>query len=315
MKTDHLHIRIFLSLFVLLSAVLPASADDWKIVERSEKKTPAWINESAPSGYLYITSEAPSLQEARRMAEQDILRTIIQAIAVNVKFSQKENSVNITENDRVNTTETYKSEYEMAAAKLPFMKGVSLTEAKATYWERRENKKSKQNLYIFNVLYPLSDYELAQLRDQFDKYDGEKAAALQEWQNRYYNVASAEEVNEGIAKLTEVEEYFFDSVRKKEAAELIRRYRDIMKGVSLTGEKVADGKYVLRTELRGKPFAVGKVPQVTSECANNIVVKPAGNGTEFNVTYSTEDCLDTELNNLDVTLRAGSARISVKFPI
>lgn len=305
---------ILISVAILMFAT-EIKADDWKIVERSEKKAPAWISEPAPSGYIFITAEAPNLQEARRMAEQDILRTIIQSVATNVNFSQKENSVNVAENDRVSTTETYKSEYEMAAAKLPFIKGVSLSEAKASYWERRENKKSKQNLYIFTVLYPLSDYELSQMRSQFEKLDGEKTAELQKWQNRYYDVSTAEEVNEGIAKITEVEEYFFDSVRKKEAAELLRRYRDMMKGVSIYGEKVANGKYILRTELRGKPFAVGKVPQVTSECANNIVVKPTGNGTEFEVTYSTEDCLDSELNNLSVSLRLGSARVSATFPI
>lgn len=308
-------LKYLFALVLMTPTLQSAFADNWKVVERSENKVPAWISEPTPSGYIHITTEAPNLQEARHIAEQDIIRTIIQAVAINVNFSQNESSSNEVVNGQVNTTENYRSEYEMAAAKLPFIKGVSLSEAKASYWERRENKKSKQNLYLFNVLYPLHDHDLDKMRSEFEKYDGEKTSILKDWENRFYNVASAEEVNEGIAKLSEVEEYFFDSVRKKEASELIRRYRDVMKGVSLTGEKLADGKYLLRTELRGKPFDVGKMPNVTSECANNITVKPSGNGSEFMVTYSTEDCLDSELNNLVVSLRLGSARITTKLPI
>lgn len=303
-------IRLLVGVILLAGSIAGMRADDWKKVESSEKHVPAWLQEGQKKGTLMVTAEAPSLQEARRMAEQTLMRSIIQAVATNVDFSSTQADSNLAQNDKVTTKEEYTSRLEIAAAKLPFIKGVSLSEAKAQYWERRENKKSKQNLYVFTVLYPLPELELASMRREFEKYDGEKSAEYKRLESSISDATSTEAINDAIASLTNLEEYFFDSVRRTQASTLMQRYRDLFRMVTLSGEKTGDSEFTLRTELRGKPFVTGKIPEVTSECASKIKVTPAGDGATFKVTYSDEDCLPEEQNSLKATLRLATARLA-----
>lgn len=324
--------RLMIAAVVLTLGIAEGKADNWKTVEASEKRVPAWVNAGHTEGMLYITAEAPSLQEARRMAEQTLMRTIIQAVAANVTSSSMQNDSNEAIDGKVTTKEEYQSRLEITAAKLPFIKGVSLSEAKGQYWERRENKQSKQNLYILTVLYPMPESELERMRRQFEEYDRLKVNEYNALERGYSEVNTVEGITEAVAALEGLEEYFFDSVRRTQASTLRGRYLDLFRMVTLTGEAVgaassgspssgsdsgADsgtdsgtGEFILRTELRGKPFVTGKVPEVTSDCATRIKVTPIEGGAAFRVTYSTEDCLPDEINSLKASLRLNSARLS-----
>ena len=321
--------RLMIAAVVLTLGIVEVKADNWKTVEASEKRVPAWVNAGHTEGMLYITAEAPSLQEARRMAEQTLMRTIIQAVAANVTYSSMQNDSNEAIDGKVTTKEEYQSRLEITAAKLPFIKGVSLSEAKGQYWERRENKQSKQNLYILTVLYPMPESELERMRRQFEEYDRLKVNEYNALERSYSEVNTVEGITEAAAALEGLEEYFFDSVRRTQASTLRGRYLDLFRMVTFTGEAVGSassgadssgadssgtnsgtGEFILRTELRGKPFVTGKVPEVTSDCATRIKVTPIEGGAAFRVTYSTEDCLPDEINSLKASLRLNSARLS-----
>ena len=335
--------RLMIAAVMLTLGIVEVKADNWKTVEASEKRVPAWVNAGHTEGMLSITAEAPSLQEARRMAEQTLMRTIIQAVAANVTSSSMQNDSNEAIDGKVTTKEEYQSRLEITAAKLPFIKGVSLSEAKGQYWERRENKQSKQNLYILTVLYPMPESELERMRRQFEEYDRLKVNEYNALERSYSEVNTVEGITEAAAALEGLEEYFFDSVRRTQASTLRGRYLDLFRMVTLTGEAVGTassgsassgspssgsdsgtdssgfassgtnsgtGEFILRTELRGKPFVTGKVPEVTSDCATRIKVTPIEGGAAFRVTYSTEDCLPDEINSLKASLRLNSARLS-----
>lgn len=282
-------------------------ANDWKIVEKSEKKMPEWLSENQSSNSLIVTVEAPTLKEARVMAEQELLRSIISAVATNVTYSSSESMQNLLKNDKLTTTEDFQSKTEINAAKLPFIKGVSLSEAQ-TYWELRENKKSHVKRYIFTARYPLPSYELDDMRRQFKAYDSEKQALYEKYKSGFDNVHSAVEINEAIEGLSSLQEYFFDNVRLKEAASLEKRYRQLYNEINLSGEFVNDNTYKLIPLLRGKPFQTGRSPEVKSECAiiNNIVPQ----GDIFLIKFNTDDCIRGELNTLDIKMRIGTARLS-----
>lgn len=301
----------FLTLLLLFALTAPVSlADNWKVVERSEKSVPAWVNEGQQSGTLMVQAVSPSLQEARSMAERTLMRSIVQAIATNVNSSSRQSDSNVAEGDKVSTREEFVSSLEIAAAKLPFIKGVSLSEALGQYWERRENKSSKESLYYLNVLYPMPDSELEKMRREFEKYDGEKNAEYKRLETAYDDVTSVEQISSAVASLTALDEYFFDSVRKAEAAGLQKRYNDLYRMVTMSADKTGDKEFTVRTTLRGKPFVTGKIPEVTSECASRIKVEPIENGAAFRVTYSDEDCLEDEQNSLKASIRLSTARLN-----
>lgn len=309
------YIKIAVVVLAAFACLTPATADNWKKVESSEKNVPEWLKDGQREGTLMVTAEAPSLQEAREMAEKTLLRSIIQSVAANVNYFTSESASNSEKGGKVSTNEEFMSRLDISAAKLPFIKGVSLSEAKGQYWERRENKKTKQRLYVFTVLYPMPEAELARMRAEFEKYDNGKNLEYERVASGIDKVGSSEEIEEALATLSGLEEYFFDSVRHANAASLSKRYRDLYRMVTLTGEKTGDNEFVLRTELRGRPFATGKIPDVTSECASRIKVTPLEGGAAFRVTFSSEDCLEDEQNSLEAKMRLSSARLSTKLHI
>lgn len=307
-----------LLLTALISVTCPTFiwADNWKTLKKSEKTLPAWLNNGMQDGMLIISAEAPSLQEARSLAEKSLIQSLIQAVAVNVKSFSSQTESNIVADDKVTFNEEYMSSFEVAAANLPFMKGVSLSEAVGQYWELRENKKTKQSLYFLTVLYPLPESDLVRMRWEFDQYDRTKQEEYDHYKANIDKVNSTEQINEAIAALTSLEEYFFDSVRRKQTSTLLQRYRELFKMVTIVGERTKGAnEFIVRTELRGKPFVTGKVPEVTSECASRITVIPLDGGASFRVTYSDEDCLPDEPNSLKVSMRLSFARLSSSLPL
>lgn len=301
--------RLLLGLVMLFISMADVYADDWKTVETSEKRLPEWVKEGNGEGYLLVTVEAPSLQEARSAAEKTLFSSIVQAVAANVVSSSKQVSVEESVNGSLNSREEFTGRLEVAAARLPFIKGVSLSEARQ-YWERRENKKTHQRLYVLTVRYPMSESELQKMRTEFEAYDREKSDEYRRLESGFSSVSSVEEINEAIASLASLQEYFFDSVRLSQAAGLEQRYRDLFRMVTLTGEQIGPNEFILRTQLRDAPFVTGKIPEVTSECASRIKVTPNPGGTSFNVTFSSEDCLENENNSLKASMRLQSARLT-----
>lgn len=302
--------RLLMGLVIMLFCVSWAYADNWKTVETSEKKLPAWLKEGQKEGFLMVSAEAPSLQEARDMVQKSLFSSIIQAVAANVTSTTKQVSSEESVDGSVSSREEFSNRLEVAAANLPFIKGVSLSEAQGQYWERRENKKTQQKLYVLTVLYPMSEAELQRMRTEFEAYDRQKNDEYNRLEAAFSGVSSVEEINEAIASLASLEEYFFDSVRRSQASGLAQRYRDLFRMVTLTSDQIGPEEFILRTELRGVPFVSGKIPEVSSECASRIKVTPVGDGASFKVTFSREDCLDNEANSLKASMRLSSARLS-----
>lgn len=301
----------FLTVVAVMSVFVSAAlADNWKVVEKSEKQIPSWVNEGQKPGTLMVLAVAPSLQEARTIAEKNLMRSIVQAIATNVNYGSSQSDSNVADGDKVTTKEEFTSSLEIAAAKLPFIKGVSLSEALGQYWERRENKSTKQTEYYLNVLYPMPESELDRMRREFEKYDQAQVAEYNRLEAAYPEAASVEDINSAIASLETLGEYFFDSVRRTRTAGLKKQYADLYRMVTMSSDKTGEREFTVRTTLRGKPFATGKTPEVTSDCASRIKVSPIDNGTAFRVTYSDEDCLEEEQNSLKATLRLSAARLS-----
>ncbi|MDE6290279.1 MAG: hypothetical protein K2M16_01985 [Muribaculaceae bacterium] len=302
--------KLLAALLLAVMYISDVHADDWKTVETSEKRLPQWVKDGNGGGMLMVMAEAPSLQEARQLAEKNLFSSIVQAVAANVVSSSKQVSTEESVNGSVNSREEFTGRLEIAAARLPFIKGVSLSEARQ-YWERRENKKTHQKLYVLTVSYPMPDSELRKMRTEFEAYDREKSDEYSRLESGISSVSSVEDINEAIASLESLQEYFFDSVRLSQAAGLQQRYRDLFRMVTLTGEQIGPNEFILRTQLRDVPFVTGKIPEVTSECASRIKVTPNPGGSSFNVTFSSEDCLENENNSLKASMRLQSARLNV----
>ena len=96
-----------------------------KVLERSTKKTPEWIA-SATEGYIVAAVQAPTIAEARSLAEQEITSQMILSVARNVSVNRSNVSSEVVVNGEVESSDSYSSSTAIRGANLPFLKGISL---------------------------------------------------------------------------------------------------------------------------------------------------------------------------------------------
>ena len=306
------HIIFIIAAFLLIA--LPTFADDWKILECSEKKVPQWVG-SNPSGSLEVTAEGLTLEECRQQAQRELVRQIVMAVAANVDSRSLHKSSEMFDGDKVNSREEFDASTEITAARLPFIQGVSLSEATATYWVKLEDKKSKRQIYRLSILYPFPEDRLAMMRAEFERTDAEKAGQLKALKAGITDIRSAAQISEADATLASLQEYFFDAVRRKEARELQKQYNALYKSITISGKVVSDGVAEVTTMLNGHPFISGGRLKVTSDCASAIQATPEADGYTWRITYSTEDCLPLEQNTLQISMNIKTARLSLTLNI
>lgn len=308
-----LRIALALALSLALDPAPAAAGTSWKVTERSAKSAPEWVGTHS-STYLVVEVERPNIQEARAAAEQELARSIISAVAVSVTTESQSGGSEIMEGDRRTSTEYFTTKTKTAAARLPFMKGVSLANAQDTYWEKREDKKTKKSYVVFSVKYPLSQRELEDMRKQFEELDATKTAEFNTLKEGLEKVDSSTGIQQAIASLQSLQEFFFDSNRLAEAAGLEKSYRALYKGITLkTNLDKQRKEATVDVLLNGRPFKCTATPKATSECATVTTLSHSDDGTGYTIGYDDSYCLEGEENFIDFQLRVEGTRLSAKI--
>lgn len=307
--------RIIATFLLGLCLALPVlKAQDAKVIERSAKNAPDWLYRQ-PADYIVVDVEAPSLSGAKDKAVDEIATRIIMAVAENVlhdsSFSAREEN-----RDGVwSKSESYSIDTKVASVRIPFIKGISLTEAKDSYWTKCREKKTNRIFYRYAVLYPMPNATLEALRRDFEAMDAEKDRSLKTLKEGFGTVRSSAQIERAVTELSELTEYFFDGVRKKEAEGLLANYKQLYKGLTLKATTPDNGSFRVTLLLQGRPFEVMGVPALKSNCASRLEAQPLPDGTGYEVTYDDIDCLPEEDNWIEVSLRMRDARIVRKVYI
>lgn len=306
--------RLIFTLSALLFLASGCLAQKAKVIERSEKKTPEWLYDMPDDG-LVVDVEASTLSTAKDKAVEEIAKRIIMAVATNVVHSSSSSARHENVDGSVSESESFGFDTRLAAARLPFIKGISLTEAKATYWEKCRENKSDRIFYRFAVLYPLSPSQLRKMREEFEAIDSEKNATLEQLDANINSVSSAAEIEHAVARLNELTEYFFDDVRRKKAEGLLTSYTRLYKGLTLRASQPKNGKVTVTLLLQDKPFQAAGIPSLKSNCATRLQATPLSDGCGFEITYDDTDCLPDEDNWIEVNLRMRDTRLVQKVYI
>lgn len=308
-----------LKALILVSVLMPSAMADakapaTKILERSEKKIPAWYS-SPGNGFIFAEGEAATLAEAQEKAVRQLVLQVVQSVGVNVEHSSSMSASSGVDDGALHEKELFESSTEIAYARLPFVKGISLAEAQATYWEKLMDKSSGKTFYKFAVLYPLSERRVAEMRTQYEREDSEKSASLKECRRMLSEVASSEQIEDAVRTLTSLRQFFLDTARQHEAQELCESYRSLYKDVRMEFGIPADGKVAMRFKLFDRTFKAPVKLRLKSECAARLsaVANPEGDG--FIISYDDIDCLPDEENYIEVTARFGNTYLKDRLPI
>lgn len=280
-----------------------------KVVEKSAKKVPEWLN-TAAEGYLVVSVRANSLAEGQTKALTEITERIIQSVASNVTVSKKNVLSEVNVNGSIESSDAFTQVSKIKSANLPFLKGISLSNAEEIYWEKVRDKATGKEHYDYSVKYPFSRSEQRKLIAEFEALDAEKVARYEALEQKISSIESVDEIGQAITELNTLSGYFFDDVRLSQVEGLTARYKQLYDALSLTGTFLENGKYQCQVLLDGNPVRVATKPKVTSNCAGQIGVRPADG--MFVISYDAEDCLPEEENFLNISLVAGGKRLQHK---
>lgn len=302
---------LFVASLLMVAAV---GAQQYKVLEKSDKKAPAWY-ESSEADYLVASAVASDMETARQKCLESIRRQIIQAVAQNVEFSEK-TLLKQTTGSGDEITEfinTYTAEGSVQAASVPFLKGISLAKVQGSYWEKQQDKKTKEITYAYAVRYPFPKAELNALVREFDRRDKEMEGKLDEIEAKMNAMQSVEEIDQTVNQLQPMLAYFFDKTRKQRAQGVLNGYRKLSTYISVEGRKSGDNAYTMWLNLQGRKITASVVPTLKSNCASQLqaVVK----GQDIVVTYDNIDCLEDEENFVEATFRLQGKVLKHKFYI
>lgn len=282
-----------------------------KVVERSAKKPPVWIG-STQQEFIITSAIKPDLESAKSQCLDNVKMQIIDAVAQNVNFTT-ETTINQSSNlsGITDFTDKFASKLRTQAANVPFIKGVSMSKVSESYWEKRVDKKTKEESYVYSIKYPLPSIELKKLAHEFEKQDKEMYNKYLTLAEQITKVASVEEISRSIAALDPLIAYFFDDVRKTGAESLKASYIKLFDNITVEEVSSKLGEARLSFMLEGRVITTSQRPTIKSECATNIKFKQ--DGTQYVVTYDYEHCDKEALNEISIAFRINNRTITHKI--
>ena len=282
----------YILLCAFLSLVASGLAAKDRVVEKSGK-TPDWLMTSDENGFS-VFAKSDDINVARDRCLDDIRQYIVNTIASNIT-SVETNTMDLQNRDGLETLyTTYNSELKTAAAKLPFLTGITLSNALEVYWEKCKSREDGSFYYNYHVLYPFTVAQRNRMIKEFKEYDAEKYGLLMHLKEGYSALSDVSEIDAGIRELEPLVEYFFDDVRKSETESVMRLYRSAYSKISLVPESKEPGRFVYRLVLDGRTVTCSRPPALRSETAVSLELRPYGSSYELTYDYSL--CLPTDDN-------------------
>ncbi len=302
----------FFCLVGLALLTLCVYAGSYKVLEKSDRRAPEWIGETG-NGYIVTEVSAQTLGECEAKTLDELTSYILRSIAVNLSENITSDKTKQRTDDEVSYTETFVKQTKMRSAQLPFLSDISLSKVSDVYWEKRQDKKTKEVSYMYSALYPFSESQMRTLRNKFEAIDKEKVDKLSSLQQQLSSITDFQQIKQAEADLDELLGYFFDDVRLAQVRNVQKLYNDLYNQMSLHSEWVAKDTYQCQLMLQGRKIACAVMPRLRAKCATQLEVISLDGG--YRVTCNTLDCLPEEDNTIDVTLSLGKKTLRYKITL
>lgn len=302
--------RVYVCAVLCWMAVLPVCAQDYKVIERSQKKTPLWVG-NVEENFIIASATDGDLEGAKQKCLDNVKLQIAQSVAQNIEFSSENIVEQITRGHEVEATAEFRSKGTTQVGALPFISGITFAKASDSYWEKLSEKKSGKIVYSFSVRYPFTKGELYALQEDFNKRDEEMVALVTEMEQNVDEIQSVEEIDACLAKLKPAVEYFFDNARKQWVESVVNRYKKIPALISVEGRGGMGSEYIVSLMFKGRKIKTSAMPKMKANCASQLAAKAKGN--DIVITYNDEDCLDDEENFIELTFKLPGKQLKHKF--
>lgn len=277
----------------------------WKVVEKSSKKQPAWVG-GAERNYLIVSAEAPTIEQAKEKILISLKQQIVGTVATRIESTTTIDRRETTIGNESDYSETVSSSVRSKLANIPFISEVSLSKAKDFYWEKLYDKKSKSYKYEYHIRYLFTDFEVSALVNQFNERENQLNTRLRQYEEQLEHIASVEEIDRTLSELKAfLSEFDADDPRRQQTEQLSNNYRKLYKAIEIRQETETTGKRItVSLYLSERPITCMQKPQLLSNCATKLSVSTQ-NGTYY-ITYDDEACYEEDDKHITIRFRFGN---------
>lgn len=280
-----------------------------KVLEKSGRK-PGWIN-GIEKDYIIVSGSGATIKDAQNNALMIIKERIVSSVADNVKATSTMQTEETNTNKSVYSFfEKYSSQVTSQSGKVPYLQGISLSNANEFYWEKLLDKKTNKISYEYHIKYPFPEFELKKLVSDFKFRDKELTDNLNRIEEEVETVTSIEQIESNLDELKALQDAFIDA-RVDKVNTISARYRGLFKSVELTEVENSPGLIKFTLRLDDRIISTVKKPTVNSECAR--IKGTKNNVTDWEIDYDYENCYEDPENNIAVSFRFGNTTVSKKF--
>ena len=302
-------LKIFLVVIFFFTAITSFSQE--KVIDKSKRKRPDWVH-STQKDYIITTGRGKTIDEAKDNVVTEIQNEIVNSVAIYVKSESEISIENINKNNVINTIEKFKNKSSVQTADIPSLKGISLNKVSDFYWEKIQDKKTKEITVAYHVKYPYSEAELQKLIREFNKKDQEMTSKLNGIVDNIDKVESIDEIYTNIKELQHLSDYFIDMQRKQKTQMGISRLKEMLKSIELVPIENTLGKLTYAFKIGEKYYSSSKKPKYkNAECVQ--VTSKTSKGYEQIIKYTYEFCMEDEENQITVKYKFGNAKVEKTF--
>ncbi len=307
------NIIALLLLLGLTGLILPVQAQKTKVLDKSEKKQPDWVN-GLVKGYIIASGSGSTMEEAQQKALDRVKELIISSVAENIQTTSEMYRSEKTKNNSSEFEESFKTATKTRAADIPFIKGISSTKVEAFYWEKISEAGTIK--YNYHIKYPFSQVQLEQLIREYEAADQELTDQLEGILSKIDTMESLEKMGQTVKELEALAEGFIDVDPRKDKANVgIAKLKEMLKSFSIETVNNTLGEIRLVLKVGEKTVTTSRKPRVWSKCAKITDVR--SKTPEWIITYTYDECYEDPDNAINVEFLSayGKAKNSYSFNI
>jgi hypothetical protein len=286
---------LFALMFSLtVTTVNECQAQKRKVKESSERKQPAWVN-GLEKGYVIAVASSTGLEDAQQKCLAKVKEQIISSVAENIQTSSEYYRSEQMQNNNSQYAESFQTATKTRAADIPYIKGISLTNVEAFYWEQVEEPAGLK--YYYHMKYPFSQAQLKMLIMEFEKADRALTEQLEGLLAKIDVMESLEEMSQTEKELKALSEGFIDVDPRRDKANVgIAKLKDMMKNVSVETINNTLGEVRMSLRIGDRVVTTSRKPKTRSNCAKITDVRSKGR--EWVVSYTYDECYEDPENSI-----------------
>lgn len=305
-----------LTLLLLLSFV--GCSQSYKLVEQSPKVKPKWVTDGTyPGSYFIQANKVATIEDAQNMVMTSLLNKIASSVAVQVEGETEDKidwtTVELNGKTKDEYIQVIKSNTTLKIAKMPALQGISLSKAEV-YWEKYTDKKTKETLYDYYILYPFSSFELQELIDTYNAQEKALNDKIDDYKNQMGKISNISDLLLNIDEMKlMMKEIGEDDVKYGRLANVIKQYDKYIDDINIHVIENVKDRLVIQLKNNDMVMKTSSLPKMRGECARDFSSKHVGNDIE--ITFNTFDCYEQDDNYVEVRFVFGKKKLNKKIRI